>query len=171
MISKLFLLSHFLLFSTIYQFSINDLSNNAINFSDFAGKKILIVNTASNSKYASQYNDLETLFQQYKDSLIVIAIPSNSFGNEPASDTAIGNFVNRTYSIHYLLAAKIQVNGTGQDPLYNWLTDISQNNMFGSPVKGDFQKFLIDEHGLLIGVYAPSVSPTSDIIQNAIHAN
>lgn len=168
---KFLLLSLLPLQFGIYDFTLKASDQTTVHLSDYAGKKILIVNTSTNSPYHTQYADLEQLFQQHKDSLVIIAIPSNSFGNEPAGDTAIGHFVNQTFSIHYLLAAKIQVNGTGQDPLYKWLTDISQNNMFGSPVKGDFQKFLIDEHGLLVGVYAPSVSPTSDIIQNAIHAN
>src|SRR6185437_10574758 len=112
-----------ILISTIYSFSVTGIDGTAINFSDFQGKKVLIVNTASNSSQVDQYGQLEKLYQQYKDSLVIVAIPSNSFGNEPNDNATIQSFVMNNYNIHYLLASKTDVLDSSHSPLYSWLTD------------------------------------------------
>ena len=156
---------------SIYTITATDIDGGQINFSGFQGKKILIVNTATNSPFVSQYGALEQLYQQYHDSLIIIAFPSNSFGHEPGSNETIKNFVLTNYNAHYMLGAKISVTGPDQASIYQWLTQLSQNGMMNSAVQSDFQKYFVDTDGLLIGVFAPSISPMDSSIQNLILGN
>lgn len=168
--SKFFIITSTLttLLSTIYNYSFTDINGNVVNMSAFEGKKILIVNTSSDSERVNQYAELETLYQAYKDSLVIIAFPSNSFGNEPSEDSAIQSFVTDNYGIHYLLASKISVAGENQHPLYQWLTKDSLNNVVSTPVQTDFYKFLINEQGSLMGVYTAEVSPMDTTLRRAI---
>jgi glutathione peroxidase len=152
----------------IYDYSIRDIDGNNINLSQFHGKKILIVNTASNSQYVSQYSSLEQLYEKYKDSLIVIAVPSGSFGNELPDSSAIRNFVISNYNIHFILASKTDVAGINQSPLYAWLTQAVKNGVMDNSLDNDFYKFLVDTNGNLVGAFAPSVDPMSQVVQNAI---
>ncbi|WP_202552117.1 glutathione peroxidase [Ginsengibacter hankyongi] len=154
--------------SVIYNLPLNDIDGNAINLDQFQGKKILIINTATNSSYVSQYDSLEQLYQKYKDSLVIIAIPSNSFGNESSDDATIKEFVMSNYHIHYILAQKMNVMGDAQSVLYSWLTHIEQNNMMSNGVQGDFFKFLVDGSGKLVGAFMPSVEPMSQDMQGVI---
>ena len=142
--------------------------NSQIKLSSYQGRKILIVNTAGGSEYASQYNSLEQLHRLYPDSLVIIAIPSNSFGNEPGTDSTITNYLIDTYDATFIVSGKVEVIGENQHPLYQWLTDQNKNGIVSNEVKSDFQKFLINEQGKLIGVFAPSVDPLSDELQSVI---
>ena len=155
-------------FTGIYDYSINDIDGNTINLSQFKGKKILFVNTATNSKYAAQYKSLEQLYQKYKDSLVIIAIPSNSFGHEVSANTDIKKFVLSNYKIHFLLAQKTDVTGDSQSPLYGWLTHFAQNGAMDNTLRDDFYKFLIDGSGNLVGAFAPSVDPMNEQMLSAI---
>src|SRR5258708_27788092 len=110
--------------SDIYQFTLPAIGGgSSIPFSDFKGKKILVVNTASGSLYTSQYARLEQLYQQYKDKLVIVAIPSNDFQHETGSEQDIKSFVQNNYSIHYLLAANACVNAPGGNHCYKWLAN------------------------------------------------
>lgn len=153
---------------SFYTLIINDINGNITSFASFSGKKILIVNTCTATADTSQYAGLEQLHQKYKDSLIIIAVPSNSFGNTPQSDVAIKNFVLNRYNIHYLLASKSSVKGGDISPLYSWLTDSTKNGMIKDTVRKDFYKFLINKEGLLIGAFSNKVLPMSPTIQNAV---
>lgn len=167
--TKLFcLLISFTLFSSIYDFSLTDIDGNSFSLSQYKGKKILFVNTASQSGYAGQYGALEQLCQLYKDSLVVIAVPSNTFQSEPLDNVAIKNLVTGHYGVHYIITQKTDVAGAAQSPLYSWLTHQSQNGMMENSVNEDFYKFLVNGEGKLVGVFAPSVDPMSDEIQDAI---
>ena len=115
--------------SSIYSYQFTYIDGNNINLNDYRGNKILFVNTASNSLYTNQYAQLEQLFQQYHDSLVVIAFPSNSFGNEPGSDADIKNFTDSNYHIHFILASRVSVNGNDISPVWQWLTKASENTM------------------------------------------
>jgi len=150
-----------------YQLSFKDNLGNTVNFSGFAGKKILIVNTASESKYVSQYASLEQLYEKYQDSLVVIAFPANDFGKEPGNDSAIASYVAQ-YNIHFILAAKVVVTGPNIDPVYSWLTDVTQNGTLSNPVPGNFFKFLLNGNGTIIGLFAGQVDPMDSTIQQAI---
>jgi glutathione peroxidase len=155
-------------FTGIYDLSINDIDGNIINLSQFKGKKILLVNTASDSKYTFQYKSLEQLYQRYKDSVVVIAIPSNSFGHEISNNIEIKQFISGNYKTHFLISQKMEVAGDNQASLYNWLTHATQNGAMDNTLRGDFYKFLVDGSGNLMGAFAPSVDPMSEQIQSAI---
>lgn len=151
-----------------YNFNITDIDGNKIILGQFRGKKILFINTATNSSYTSQYASLEKLYQKYKDSLVIIAIPSNSFGHEGADNATIKDFVQNTYGIHYILAEKTIVAGGNQSPLYSWLTHIEQNHMMSNTIYGDFYKFLVDGSGRLVGAFVSTVDPMSDDMQSVV---
>jgi glutathione peroxidase len=146
----------------------NLVSNSNINFNAFAGKKVLIVNTAINSPDTIQYRKLEQLYQKYKDSLVIIAFPSNDFGHTPMSDSAIKNFIQTEYNVHYLLAAKTNVKGTSMSPIYSWLADIAKNGAMNSTVNYDFYKYLIDKNGNLVGIFSTTEDPMGTTIRAAV---
>lgn len=152
----------------IYDYQINDIDGNTLNLSDYHGKKILFVNTATNSQYVNQYADLETLYQKFKDSLVIIATPSDAYGNESLENDSIKSFVLNNYSVHYILAAKATVTGDSIEPVYKWLTDSSLNHVFENPVNGDFFKYLVDQDGNMVGVFDGSINPMDSTIQKLI---
>ena len=152
----------------IYSLSFYDSQGNLMHFSDFAGKKILLVNTATASSRAGQYASLEQLYEMYKDSLVVIAFPSDDFGHEKGNDSTIRQAVIGQCAIHFILASKISVSGDGQDAVYQWLTQAALNGRASNAVKNDFYKFLIDGAGNWMGVFSDDVDPMSQQIQDAI---
>lgn len=154
--------------SGVFDYTVKDIHNNEVSLADFRGKKILIVNTASASPFVSQYESLERLYQLYKDSLVIIAFPSNSFGHEPGDSAAIEDFLKTRYQVHFMVAQKTNVSGEEAEPLYTWLTQSQKNQVMNCNITGDFYKFLIDGSGRLIGAFAPSVDPMSSAIQSAV---
>lgn len=172
---KLFFLSVVILSGTIvsiYSLSVPDVNNGSIHFNDYRGKMILIVNTATgNSAANQQLVQLQQLYQQHQDSLVVIAFPSNSFGNEPGTNAQIKAAMQGTYGVTFPIAAKSWVRGDSANILHEWLGSKLQNDMMDGKVKRDFQKFLVDKTGLLIGRFDSSVSPLSPLIQNVIANN
>lgn len=156
---------------SIYDFQVTDVDNNTINFSNFQGKKILLVNIATGSTNVSQLEQLQQLQQQHTDSLVVIGFPSNSLGHEPRSNSEIKQFCQEQYGANFRLAAKGSVRGADIQPLYNWLTHQSENGVLSNEVLADFQKFLVGRNGLLIGVFGPGVNPMDSTILNAISNN
>jgi glutathione peroxidase len=165
------LLSLFLVIgSSIYEYSVDGLTGGKIDFADFEGKKILIVNTASKCGMTPQYAQLEELYQEYNDRLVIIGFPANNFGNqEPGTNDDIAEFCELNYGVSFPMAAKISVKGEDIHPLYKWLTTKSYNNFADSEVTWNFQKYLIDEKGNLIAVFPPRTLPTSDDIISAIN--
>ena len=113
---------------------------------------------------------IRRLYQQYKKELVIIAFPSNTFNHENKTDAEIAQFCKTTYNTHFILAQKTPVKGEGVHPVFNWLSKKSENSMMDSQVWGDFQKFLVNEEGLLIGEFSPKLSPLSREIQDAITA-
>jgi glutathione peroxidase len=132
------------------------------------GKKILIVNIATSSSLVRQLESLEKLQKQFADKLTIVAMPSNSFNHEPKSNREIELFCRNTYHISFLLAEKASVKGEGLSPVYTWLADKNKNGVMSGEVIGDFQKYLIDEKGKLVGAFAPTIDPLDVSIQNAI---
>lgn len=150
---------------SIYEISINSISGEPINFEDFKGKKILIVNTASECGFTGQYADLEKLYKTYKDKLVVIGVPCNQFGGqEPGTLTEIKSFCEVNYGVTFLLTEKVDVKGDNQHPLYQWLTKKELNGVKSSSVKWNFQKYLIDENGKFIDYYYSITKPMSSKI-------
>lgn len=157
--------------TSFYSLQFTDNNSATVSMNNYQHKKILLVNIATNSPRVGQLAELQQLQEQYADSLIVLAFPSNSFNNESRSDSAIKQFCASTYGITFTIAKKNPVSGTGVQSIFNWFTKQSENGIMDAPVRGDFQKFLIDKEGTLIGVFAPSVSPMDSIIQTAIIEN
>ena len=153
---------------SVYSFKVPAASGAVIDFSSFQGKKILVVNFACSSPMAEQIGELEQLYRQHKDSLVVIAFPSNSFGNEPRTNDQIRDFCTGMYNTSFLIASKGSVIGTDIQPFYSWITQQSQNGMLNSTVNGDFKKYLISKEGKLIGVFSSKVKPTDQKIQQAL---
>ena len=158
-----------LLTTNFYSLQANYIDGNPIDFTAFQGKKVLIVNTASGSEYASQYDSLETLYQQYKDSLVIIAFPSNSFGHEENTNADdLGYDTRNSHTISYILGELVEVSGNNTSPVFQWLNTKDLNGFFEQYTENDFQKYLVDTQGNLVAVFAASVNPTSDVVKGAI---
>jgi glutathione peroxidase len=151
--------------STIYQFKVESLDGGQIDFRDFRGKKILIVNTASKCGYTPQYEQLEKLYTQYQNKLVVVGFPANNFGSqEPGSNIEIKEFCQKNYGVSFPMAAKISVKGDDIAPVYKWLTTKSQNGVLDTEIKWNFNKFLIDENGKLVAKFESKTEPLSQEI-------
>ncbi len=155
--------------NSIYDINIEALDGGAINLSKYKGKKILIVNTASKCGYTPQYEGLEKLYEKYKEKLVVIGFPSNNFMfQEPGDAKKIRDFCTKNYGVTFPMAAKIDVKGKDMHPLYVWLTQKKYNAYSDNAVKWNFQKYLIDEKGKLVNMFAPGVEPMSAEVIAAI---
>ncbi len=153
----------------IYDITINDIEGKEINLNDFKGKYVLFVNVASNCGFTRQYKDLQTLYDKYKDELVVVGIPCNQFGGqEPGDEEKISIFCSEKYNVTFPMTEKIAVRGSNQHPLYKWLTSKDLNGRKNSSVKWNFQKYLVDKDGNLIDYWYSLTNPTSSKITNYI---
>ena len=167
--------------SSIYDFKVPGLEGDQIDFSAYKGKKIMIVNTASQCGNTPQYADLEKLYKKYKDKLVIVGFPANNFGSqEPGSNAEIKEFCKRNYGVSFPMAEKVSVRGEDIHPLYKWLLeqskelakketgetskDIVWKRFLQDPVVWNFTKFLVDEKGNLVAVFHNKVSPMSEEI-------
>ena|SRR5690606_24472292 len=147
---------------SIHDFTITTLDGDEIKLSDYKGKKMLLVNTASKCGYTPQYKDLEALYQKYGDQLVIIGFPANNFlSQEPGTNEEIATFCEKNYGVTFPMSEKISVKGKSQAPIYQWLTSKKYNGLKDSKVKWNFQKYLIDENGKLLEVFKSSVNPMS----------
>lgn len=150
---------------TIYDFKVESLDGNEINFADFKGKKILIVNTASECGFTPQYADLEKVYEEYKDKLVIVGFPANNFGGqEPGTNTEIGAFCQKNYGVTFPLAAKVSVKGDDTAPIFKYLTEKELNGVKNTTILWNFTKFLIDENGKLVDTFISTTKPTDDAI-------
>tara|TARA_R110002033_G_C3832671_1_gene234126 strand:+ start:252 stop:791 length:540 start_codon:yes stop_codon:yes gene_type:complete len=155
--------------SSFYDIKINNISGEAINLNNFKDKYILVVNVASKCGFTLQYEDLQKLYEQYQDKLVVIGTPCNQFGNqEPGDSTEIKSFCKLNYGVTFPITEKIDVKGKQQHKLYKWLTSKVNNGIKDSSVKWNFQKYLIDTNGNLIDFYFSSTNPMSSKITKHI---
>jgi glutathione peroxidase len=139
---------------TIYQFKVPALTGGTIDFSQFKGKKLLIVNTASKCGNTPQYEDLENLYNKYKDKLVIVGFPANNFGaQEPGDNNQIAEFCKKNYGVTFPMAAKVSVKGDDMAPIYKYIVGLAENNGFSDPIKWNFTKFLFDEKGKLLTVF------------------
>ena len=150
---------------SIYDIKINALNGDEINLSDFKDKYLLIVNVASECGFTGQYEDLQKLYDTYKDRLMIIGVPCNQFGGqEPGTAIEIQNFCKINYGVTFLMTEKVEVKGKNQHPLYQWLTQQSKNGSSSSSVKWNFQKYLIGKNGELLDYFLSITNPMSDKI-------
>lgn len=147
--------------TSIHRFSATSLEGKTVNFSDFKGKKILIVNTASKCGLTPQYKQLQALYDQYKDKgLVIIGFPSNDFAHqEPGNNEEIQQFCERNFGVTFLMMDKVHVKGDSIHPVYAWLTQKTQNGVMNSRVNWNFQKYLLNEKGELVDVVSPARKP------------
>lgn len=154
---------------SIYDFKVEALDGSTIDFAKFKGKKILIVNTASECGYTPQYEGLEALYKKHGGKLVIVGFPSNDFGKqEPGTNAEIASFCQKNYGVTFPMAAKIKVKGNEKAAIYQWLTDEQYNKHESTEVKWNFQKYLINEKGELVAMYPSKVKPDSDELAEAI---
>lgn len=154
-----------LMSKTIYDYKVEGVDGKEINFADYKGKKILIVNTASECGFTPQYADLEKLSQEYKDKLVVVGFPANNFGGqEPGTNVEIGAFCQKNYGVTFPLAAKVSVKGDNIAPIFKYLTNKDLNGYKNTSILWNFTKFLVDENGKLIDTFVSTTKPTDNAI-------
>jgi glutathione peroxidase len=155
---------------SFYDLKTKTIDGKEFNFSQLKGKKVLIVNTASKCGYTPQYEDLQKLYDTYKDQkFIIIGFPANNFmSQEPAENSQIKEFCTKNYGVTFPMMEKISVKGEDENQIYKWLTKKELNGKMDSEVKWNFQKYMIDEKGNLVDVAYSKEKPMSDKIVNWI---
>ena len=151
---------------SIYDFKVTDLYGKEFDFSSLKGKKVMIVNTASECGLTPQYENLQSLYEQNKDNnFVIVGFPANNFGGqEPGSNEEIAQFCKMNYGVSFPMMSKISVKGDDMHPIYSYLTQKSKNGLEDSEVAWNFQKYLNDENGKLVRVVPPKTLPTDDTI-------
>ena len=142
----------------LHNFKAKTLDGKDFNFADLKGKKVLIVNTASECGYTPQYKDLEALYQKYSSkNFVIIGFPCNDFGGqEPGTSAEIKSFCSKNFGVTFPMMEKISISTS---PIYKWLTHKTENGVLDATVKWNFNKFLIDEKGNLVKYLSSSVKP------------
>ena len=150
---------------SFYALSAEDINGAIISMSSFKGKKVLVVNVASQCGYTPQYEGLQTLYETYSDSLVVLGFPSNDFmWQEPGSNSEIKTFCQRTYGVTFPMFSKIHVKGRKQHPIYDWLSDSKLNGWNDENPSWNFNKYLLDEKGNLIEWFGANLEPLDTMI-------
>lgn len=146
----------------LYDIELRTLGGDLFDWNTCKGKKILIVNTASECGFTKQYKELQRLYELHQDTLEIIGVPCNQFGKqEPGDAKTINSFCELNFGVTFPLTEKLDVKGENQHALYTWLTDKKYNGVKSSSVKWNFQKYLIDEEGHLIDYYFSITKPMS----------
>jgi glutathione peroxidase len=154
---------------SFYDFKMKSINGDVIDFSIYKGKKVLIVNTASECGYTKQYKDLEQLNKLHGDKVVIIGFPSNNFGGqEPGSNEEIASFCQKNYGVSFQMYEKVDVTGKNACDLYKWLSDKSLNGWNDQAPKWNFNKYLIDENGQLVKYFASNVNPMSEEIISSL---
>jgi len=148
---------------TIYDFSIKSLEGGTIDFSQYKGKKILIVNTASKCGFTVQYKGLEKLYEDHKDKLVIVGFPSDNFGGQEfQDDTEIHSFCQKNYGVTFPLTTRVDVKGNNITDIYKYLCNKNENGVLDATISWNFNKFLIDENGKLVAHFDSKVTPESE---------
>lgn len=149
-----------------YDLKAETLNGKPFDFASLKGKKVLVVNTASKCGFTKQYADLQKLYEEYGgDTFTIIGFPANNFMHqEPGSNEEIASFCQVNYGVTFQMMAKSHVKGDSISPVYQWLTTKALNSTFDSEVKWNFQKYMVDENGKLIGVAYSRENPNSQRI-------
>jgi glutathione peroxidase len=146
---------------SIHSFIVQDINGKDFSFASFKGKKIMVVNTASKCGLTPQYEQLEELYDQYKDSnFVIVGFPANNFmSQEPGTNEEIAEFCQKNYGVSFPMMSKISVKGDDMHEVYKFLTQKSNNGLEDSEVKWNFQKYLLNEEGKLEKVIGPRTLP------------
>ena len=169
--SLIFLLTNLLIMNaqkSVHEFTINTIDGESKNLSDFKGKKMLFVNTASQCGFTPQYMELQELHEKHGEELVIIGFPANNFGGqEPGSNEQIKMFCQKNYGVSFMLSEKVSVKGENIDPIFKWL-NAQDNQSFKGDIMWNFEKYLIDESGKLIKRFRSMTKPDSDKIISLI---
>lgn len=155
----------------LYSFKVKDIDGKTFDFATLKGKKVMIVNTASECGYTHQYKPLQELYDKYKDkNFVIIGFPCNQFaGQEPGNESEIKSFCSKNYGVSFPMMSKVHVRGNDKSDIYKWLTTKSLNGVSGEEVMWNFNKFLIDEKGNLVQHLGSGTEPFDDKILQWIH--
>ncbi|MGV8938894.1 MAG: glutathione peroxidase [Allorhizobium sp.] len=146
----------------LHDFKARDIKGAEKSLSEYAGKVVLVVNTASACGLTPQYAGLQTLQETFKDDLVVLGFPCNQFGaQEPGTEEEIASFCDLNFKVSFPMFAKIDVNGDDADPLYKYLTHALPGDLGVEAIKWNFTKFLVSRSGVPIARYAPTTTPES----------
>ncbi len=147
--------------TSVYDFSARTIDGDDKSLSDYQGKAMLVVNTASKCGFTPQYAGLETLWKKYQDQgLVVLGFPCDQFGHqEPGNEEEIKNFCSLSYDVSFPMYAKVDVNGEKAHPLWKFLKAEKSGLLGISAIKWNFSKFLVDKHGNVVKRYAPTDTP------------
>lgn len=156
--------------SSFFDLSATDITGQLVKMEQYKGKKVMVVNTASECGFTPQYAQLQELYSTYKDkNFVILGFPSNNFGGqEPGTEAEIASFCQKNYGVTFPMMAKVNTKGKEQHAIYHWLTNKSQNGVMDTGVKWNFHKYLIDEKGQLIMSLGSGVEPADERIVNWI---
>ncbi len=148
--------------ATVYDFTVKSIDGNDVKLSQYKGKKLLIVNTASECGYTPQYKELEALYKKHGDKVTVLGFPANNFGGqEPGTEAQIATFCEKNYGVTFPLFSKVSVQGADTAPLFKFLADKARNGAVGEAPNWNFCKYLVDEKGHVLKFYPSKVTPLS----------
>ncbi|GAB2451919.1 glutathione peroxidase [Hymenobacter qilianensis] len=154
---------------TVYDYTVKTIDGKDLKLSQFAGKKLLIVNVASECGYTPQYKELEELHKNHGDKVTVLGFPANNFGGqEPGTNEEIATFCEKNFGVTFPLFEKVSVKGDDTAPLFQFLADKTKNGAISDAPTWNFCKYLVDEQGHVIGFYPSKVKPMSDELVSAI---
>jgi glutathione peroxidase len=146
--------------TSIKSFKVKGIDGKELDFASFGNKKLMIVNVASECGFTPQYRQLQELYESFHDKLVIVGFPCNDFGNqEPGNEKDIEKFCQLNFGVSFPLTEKVKILGSETHPVYQWLTQKSQNQHSDSEVSWNFQKYLLDQDGRLQKVLPSSVSP------------
>lgn len=156
--------------ASVYDFTLKDIDGNDVKLDKYKGKVLMIVNTASRCGYTPQYEGLQKIYEQYKDrGFVVLGFPANNFmGQEPGTEKEIKEFCTLKYNVTFPMFSKISVTGTDQHPLYGYLTNKATNPEFPGDISWNFNKFLLDKNGKIVGRFGTKDKPEDAPVIEAI---
>lgn len=147
--------------TSVYDFQATSITGQPVSLSEFRGKPLLIVNTASKCGFTPQFEGLEQLWKTYGPrGLVIVGFPCNQFGSQdPGSESEIASFCQLNYGVSFPMMSKVDVNGSNAHPLYKWLTEEAPGILGTKAIKWNFTKFLVGRDGQVIKRYAPTDKP------------
>lgn len=155
---------------TLYDFKMKSLiGDDEIDFTKYKGKKVVLLNVASECGFTPQYADWQAFHEKYGDKIVVLGFPANNFGGqEPGSEQDIATFCQKNYGVTFQMFDKISVTGSDQHPLYKWLSTKSLNGWNDKAPTWNFCKYVVDEKGQLTHFFASAVKPTDAEFKKAV---
>jgi len=154
---------------SIYDFKMQSLEGEVIDFSNYKGRNLLIVNVASECGFTPQYADLQELHEKYGDKITVLGFPANNFGGqEPGTNAEIAAFCQKNYGVDFQMFEKISVKGSDQARLYSWLSKKENNGWNDQEPSWNFCKYLVNGKGELVKFYGSAINPQSEEILSMI---